>query len=89
MIFVLSFSLLLLLLVRADVAASSQIPNAPLFYEHLQNRILTRFKSKKEADWNDPSTTFDIMLAKKMTYDQVRCDNHDRCMLPGPLLCKS
>jgi len=46
------------------------IPNAPNFYDHLQNRILTAFKPKNEDP--DPKAQFDVMLTRKMTYEQVR-----------------
>ncbi|KAL7416026.1 hypothetical protein BDY24DRAFT_406155 [Mrakia frigida] len=52
-----------------EAAASSLIPNAPNFYDHLQNRILTAFKPKGEDA--DPKATFDVMLTRKMTYEQM------------------
>jgi ubiquitin carboxyl-terminal hydrolase 7 len=63
-----------------DFHANNQITNAPQFYEHLQNRILVQFKPKYEDP--DPKATFEVMLTRKMTYEQVR----PRCARPGPTL---
>jgi ubiquitin carboxyl-terminal hydrolase 7 len=63
-----------------DFHANNQITNAPQFYEHLQNRILVQFKPKYEDP--DPKATFEVMLTRKMTYEQVR----PRCARPGPML---
>lgn len=52
-----------------EVAADSKIPTAPNFYDHLQNRILTVFKPKNEDP--DPKAQFDVMLTRKMTYEQM------------------
>lgn len=59
-----------LIVSRQDFHANNQITNAPQFYEHLQNRILVQFKPKYEDP--DPKSTFEVMLTRKMTYEQVR-----------------
>lgn len=67
----LTLVLLRLVVSRQDFHANNQITNAPQFYEHLQNRILVQFKPKYEDP--DPKSTFEVMLTRKMTYEQVRC----------------
>lgn len=63
-----------------DLDKQNKIPNPPLFYDYFLNRLNVHFRPKIATD--DPKAVeFDLMLSKKMTYDQVRCRSTSRFRL--------